>query len=159
MKLILLSLLFCALPLSAAELTGTVIYVYDGDTVTLRTEDGSKHKIRLYGIDSPETKQAYGQAAKLALWRMVFKQVVTVEYTKKDRYGRIIGKIKKDGENINAEMVLRGSAWHYVRYAPKDLLLKQSESMAKSEDMGLWQDTQPMPPWNYRKQVKNEVGK
>lgn len=159
MKTIALALLLCALSLSAAELTGTVIYVYDGDTVTLRTEDGNKHKVRLYGIDSPETKQAYGQAAKWQLWRMVFKQVVTVEYTQKDRYGRIIGKLKKDGENINAEMVLRGSAWHYVRYAPKDLLLKQSESMARDEDMGLWQDAKPVPPWNYRKQAKNEVGK
>lgn len=126
-----------------------VVYVYDGDTVTIKDECGNKHKIRLYGIDAPEAKQAYGQESKNVLAAMIFKQIVTVEYTQKDRYGRIIGKLKKDGQDINTEMVLRGSAWHYVRYAPKDILLKQAEMMAKDEQSGLWQEASPLPPWIY----------
>ncbi len=156
-----LSVLFTA-QVHAEILTGRVVGVADGDTVTV-LEDASniQFKIRLMGIDAPENKQAFGTKSKDYLSALVFNKQVTVEYSKKDKYGRTVGKITVDGVDANLEQVKAGMAWHYKQYqreqtvADRDLYA-QTEEDARTAKVGLWNDVDPMPPWDWRKTQKNK---
>ena len=65
---------------SAGEtITGRVVGVSDGDTITVLDSTKTRHKIRLAGIDAPESKQAFGQASKKSLAAMVFDRDVTLD--------------------------------------------------------------------------------
>lgn len=145
---------FCGIA-SAERLTGTVVSVHDGDTITLQTEAETK-KIRLAGIDAPEIKQPYGIESRDALRQGVLNQTVAVDTTKLDKYGRFVGKVLIDGEDINLKQVSRGLAWVYTDYI-KELaaddreLYRAAESAANDAHIGLWQDELPAPPWEYRK--------
>lgn len=102
--------------LSNAELLiGTILAVHDGDTVTLIT-DSEVRKIRLAGIDAPELKQAYGIESRNALKQDVLNQTVTVDTNKTDRYGRAVGKVLLNREDVNLKQVSRGLAWVYTDY-------------------------------------------
>jgi endonuclease YncB( thermonuclease family) len=87
---------------------------------------------------------------------MVFGKTVTVTSSKKDRYGRTLGKVTLDGKNINQEQINRGMAWFYRQYA-KELpdqvaaLYELSETLARKERRGLWADASPTPPWDFRR--------
>src|SRR5690242_12545637 len=74
-------------------LTGRVVRIADGDTITVLDATNAQHRIRLQGIDAPESHQAFGTQSKKNLSNMIFDQEVTVEYEKTDQYGRIVGKI------------------------------------------------------------------
>lgn len=114
MRNLLLILLLCFSSfLFADTLTGKVIKITDGDTVHVLLNDNNKEKIRLAGIDAPERKQAFGNKSKQYLADLIGAEIVIVEYNKRDRYGRIIGKILFEGRDINLEMVHAGFAWHY----------------------------------------------
>jgi|TARA_B110000908_G_scaffold112241_1_gene131624 endonuclease YncB( thermonuclease family) len=106
--ILLLSSLIPSLSL-ADTIIGEVIFVADGDTITVISE-GIKYKIRLSGINAPEKKQTYGVHSKQSLVDMVSKQTVSVSYNKRDRYKRIIGKVILDGQDINLEQIRRGLA-------------------------------------------------
>ena len=144
---------------AAATLVGHVVGVSDGDTVTVLTAENRKFKIRLTGIDAPEKKQPFGAFAKETLARQLFGQPVTVEWSKTDRYGRILGKIEVDGVDANLEQVREGSAWVYTQYL-RELTIEdrrlylEVEQQAKSEHAGLWRDTHPEPPWQWRKEKR-----
>lgn len=100
---------------SAEFFIGTVSSVHDGDTITLQTETATK-KIRLAGIDAPEIKQPYGFESRDALRQDILSQQVTVDTNKTDKYGRSVGKIMLNGEDINLKQVSRGMAWVYTDY-------------------------------------------
>jgi endonuclease YncB( thermonuclease family) len=146
---------------AASPISGRVVGVSDGDTVTVLDAHKRTHKIRLLGIDSPEKSQAFGERAKQSLSDLVFNKQVTVEGSKQDRYGRELGKIMLDGQDINLEQIRRGMAWHYKQYArdqlPEDRLsYAEAESTARQKRLGLWQDSQPVPPWSYRRAAKEQ---
>lgn len=101
----------------AATITGRVVGVADGDTVTVLDTSNTQHKIRLSGIDAPEKKQAFGMRSKQSLSDLVFDKQVAVETDKKDRYGREVGKILLTGQDVNLEQITRGFSWHYKAYA------------------------------------------
>lgn len=90
---------------------GVVVGVADGDTITVLDDERQQHKIRLAGIDAPEKKQSFGQKSKASLSSMVFGKSVTVEWTKRDRYRRIIGLVLVDGVDSNLKQVKAGMAW------------------------------------------------
>ena len=90
---LLLTTLLLATTLHAAEIQGTVVAVSDGDTITVLTPAKKQHKIRLLGIDAPESKQAFGTRSKQSLSDMVFKKEVVIEYKTQDRYKRYLGKV------------------------------------------------------------------
>ena len=142
---------------TAATLAGRVVGVSDGDTVTVLTAENRQFKIRLSGIDAPEKKQPFGTHAKETLARQLFGQAVVVEWSKTDRYGRIVGKIEVDGVDANLEQVREGSAWVYTQYL-RELpvedrkLYLEAERLAKAERRGLWRDEQPEPPWQWRRE-------
>lgn len=143
----------------ADTLRGRVVGVSDGDTVTVLDASNTQFKIRLMGIDAPEKKQAFGSKSKEALSRLVFNKLVTVEYYKKDRYGRTIGKIIVGDIDANLEQVKAGFAWHYKKYQKEQTLedrslYAQAEDQAMAERRGLWRDAEPVPPWDWRRQKK-----
>jgi endonuclease YncB( thermonuclease family) len=142
-------------------LTGRIVGVSDGDTVTLLDANHRQYKIRLTGIDAPEKKMPFGQRSKEHLSDLVFSKDVQVETEKLDRYGRTLGKILFDRKDINLAMVNAGLAWHYKKYqqeqsASDRLLYAHAEDQARQQRNGLWRDPSPTPPWEWRKGARTK---
>jgi len=140
----------------ADALTGRVVGIADGDTLTLLDATNTQHKIRLSGIDSPEKGQPFGQACKKSLSDLAYDRVVAVESNKLDRYGRVIGKVLVNGQDVNLEQVRRGCGWHYKKYQNEQILddrlsYNAAEESARARRVGLWTDLEPRPPWEWRK--------
>ncbi len=132
-----------------------MVGVSDGDTVTLLDGLHVQHRIRLAGIDAPEKAQPYGDASKRHLSDMVFGTSVTVDFEKHDRYGRIVGKILKDGRDASLEQLRSGFAWHYKQYQRDQSHADRStyaeiEIEAQQAHAGLWRDPAPVAPWTWR---------
>lgn len=133
-QIIVAALLLLAAPtILAATLTGRVVKVTDGDTINVLDHTNSQHRIRLQGIDAPERKQAYGNASRKHLASLVAGKTVTVEWDKKDRYGRIVGFVIVDGQDMNLEQLKAGMAWFY-RYYQKELSPERRRLYAQAED-------------------------
>ena len=131
-------------------LTGGVVGVTDGDTITVLDAGNTEHKIRLAGIDAPEQRQPYGAKAKRALSSKVFRKNVEITHSSKDRYGRIVGDVYFGARWINMELVAEGLAWHYKRYS-SDKVLAAAEIQARETRVGLWKDgSSSVPPWEFR---------
>ena len=161
MKTIILFFVLSA-SLSAAEITGVVVDVHDGDTIKIKIQSTKENQaiesvipIRLKEIDSPELSQPHGKEAAEALRNKIINQTVTIWYSKKDRYGRILGEIHFIERNINREMVLEGHAWWYRAYS-KDPSWEPIEQHAKNNKSGLWKVEKPESPWDYRVRIKRE---
>ena len=142
-------------PLLAAEYTGKVVSISDGDTITLLVPDGASYrqvKVRLGEIDTPERKQPYGTRAQQALSDLAFGKQARVVVQDTDRYGRTVGRVYVGGVDVNAEMVKQGAAWVYRQYA-KDPSLYRLEAEAKAAKRGLWglPEAERCPPWDWRK--------
>ena len=133
--------------------TGKVVGVHDGDSITILAAGNEQLKVRLDGIDAPELKQPFSQAAKEALSSLVFGKVVNFERLKKDRYGRTIAVVFAGQTNVNLELVRRGLAWRYDAYS-KDPVLLAAQNAAKAARRGLWSDKNPIPPWEWRASKK-----
>lgn len=150
---------FAMLPAAAGEiLLGHCVGVADGDTCTLLLThaDGGKttEKIRFHAIDAPEKKQAYGQAAKKFVSELIYGKEIRVEVQSRDRYGRIVGKIYVGDTYVNLAVVKAGYAWWYRRYAPKETAFKEAETAARTARRGLWQEKEPLAPWDFRHKGK-----
>lgn len=144
---------------SAETLRGKIVGVTDGDTVTLRT-DWDTYQVRVAGIDAPEKRQPFGSVSKKALSDCAFGQTVEVDTHKKDRYGRLIGKINSNGADCGLRQIQLGLAWHYKAYAkeqpaPDRESYSQAELVAREQRLGLWRDPNPTPPWDFRKESKS----
>ena len=157
-KLILLSLLLLTLSLFSAEIIGKVVGVSDGDTITVSDDmDQGNFRIRLDKIDAPEKKQAFGNKAKQYLSSLIFGKKVSIRYKSIDRYSRISGVVFLDGTEINLVMVQNGYAWHYS-YFDKTPAYIEAEKQARAEKKGLWQDPNPINPYQFRKSQKKTRG-
>ncbi len=132
------------------SINGHVVGISDGDTFSLLFDNGFTVKVRLNKIDCPEKKQAYSNRAKQELSNMIFNKNVRIEYTKKDGYGRVLGDVYVDNLYVNEEMIKRGMAWHYKKYSD-DAHFAELERKAMINKVGLWQDPNPVPPWDFRK--------
>jgi endonuclease YncB( thermonuclease family) len=129
--------------------------VSDGDTITVLDDNHTQHKIRLAGIDAPESKQAFGQRSKESLVKQVVGQDVMIDWSKIDKYQRKVGKVMLDGQDINLAQVRRGFAWHYKAYqgeqsAGDRVAYAEAEDAARGAHRGLWKDELPVPPWDFR---------
>ena len=145
----------------AATITGKVVSVSDGDTITVLDANKTQHKIRLEGIDAPEKAQAFGQRSKQHLSDQVFGKQVDVVSNKTDKYGRSVGKVLVGGKDANLEQVRAGLAWHYKQYQSEQSASDRSAyasaaTAAQAQRAGLWSDPKPMPPWDWRHGGKNE---
>lgn len=156
MKSTIAALLAClAFSASADTINGKVVAVADGDTVTVLDTSMVEHKIRLAGIDAPEKAQAFGNRSKEHLSGLVFGKTVTVDWNKKDVYGRTVGKVLVAGSDANLAQVQAGMAWHYKKYqneqSPSDRAsYAQAEDNARARKVGLWTDASPIPPSDFR---------
>jgi len=141
---------------------GAVTNVSDGDTVVIRPFTGNLFKCRLYGIDAPEVPhegeagQPHGLAADRELRNLVLNTTVDVILMGDSSYDREICVIKKMGVDINREMVKRGYAWAYRQHLERPYSSKyiEAEEEARKMRRGLWQQTNPTPPWKFRKRHK-----
>ena len=144
--------IFLLLPcIGYADFSGSVVSVLDGDTIEVLLNQHPE-RIRLSGIDCPEKHQAFGQRAKQAASELVYGKEVTLQPHGKDRYQRTLADvILQDGTNLNQELVRQGWCWWYRKYAPGDTVLEGLEMEAREARKGLWADSQPVPPWEWRK--------
>jgi len=142
---------------SVAEvISGKVVGITDGDTITLLDQEHTQHKIRLSGIDAPEKKQPYGQVAKKALSDCAYNRLAQIETSSTDRYQRKIGKVIVNGVDCNLRQVKLGMAWHYKKYIkeqPADdrQIYSSAQIKAMVDHAGLWADAEATPPWEFRK--------
>jgi len=143
-------LLAFALGTAHADFAGVVVAVVDGDTVDVLV-NRQPVRVRLAEIDAPEKGQAFGTRARQALAAAVFRNTVTVKETGRDGFGRTLGTITLDGRNINRVMVAEGWAWAYRHYL-KDRSLLDVEASARSARAGLWADSNPIAPWDWRRE-------
>jgi endonuclease YncB( thermonuclease family) len=147
----------------ARTITGKVVGIADGDTLTVLTAEKRQHKIRLAGIDAPESTQAFGLRSKQALSALVFGSTVTVTVRAQDKYGRVLGIVRDEtGRDINLAQIQAGMAWHYKAFEadqPRDerRAYAAAERAAQSARTGLWLDQRPIPPWDYRREKKTTL--
>lgn len=132
------------------------LYIVDGDTIHLK-DRGEWKRVRLQGIDAPEKDQAFGKDSTQALAACIYKaKKIRVEWTKKDKYGRLLGKVLADGIDCNLSQIKQGYAWHYKFYQKDQADLdRQSysdeEVASRKSQIGLWQDKCSTPPWDWRR--------
>ena len=157
LSIVLLTLLLPVIGTAATAeiIIGKVVGVHDGDTLTLLDDSKTQIKIRLAEIDAPESRQPYGSRAKQELSGLAFGRSAAVQVQDIDRYGRTVGRVTVDDVDVNAEMVRRGAAWVYRKYA-KDQSLFTIEEQARDAKAGLWAlpEADRMPPWEWRKMSK-----
>jgi micrococcal nuclease len=150
-SLLALILLSIASSACGADFSARVVGISDGDTITV-LRDRTGVRVRLHGIDAPETGQDFGSRAKQAASEMAFGQTVTVRPRDTDRHGRVVADvILPDGCSMNREMVATGMAWWDRRYAPADQELARLEAEAWAARRGLWSQPHRIPPWQWRK--------
>ena len=133
--------------LKNTRLNCQVVGISDGDTITCLAAN-TPHRIRLAGIDAPESKQAYGRRAKQALSQYIYRRDVHIRISDTDRYGRLVGTVYLDGSDINRQMITSGWAWAYRRYAGAGYI--NAEATARRQKRGLWQDANPVYPQDFR---------
>lgn len=156
-----LTLLLCLTALvstnSFADVTGKVVGITDGDTITVLDNTNVQHKVRLAGIDAPEKKQPFGQKSKQSLSDCAYDKSATIVGDKLDRYGRLVGKVMVNNVDCNLRQINQGLAWHYKKYMKEQvfddrLIYMHAEDDARNGKVGLWVDEMPEPPWEWRRQ-------
>jgi len=152
-----ITILFILWPFQQLTFQGKVTAVIDGDTIEV-LRDGRAVRIRLQGIDCPEKAQPFGAKAKELTSDLVYGKQVLVKVTGEDRYGRMLADVYVDAANttnefgawLNKALVATGMAWHYKQYS-QDQDLGYAEQTARRMKIGLWDDSEPVAPWLWRK--------
>lgn len=142
---------------AVAWIAGVVEHVYDGDSFRLHTTDGRTLGVRIAGIDAPERTQPFANVSRRALRDAIDNREVRIEAIKIDAYGRAVARVFVGGRDIGLEQIDEGLAWHFARYdadlAPVDReRYAQAQADAMARRAGLWQDSDPVAPWLFRKQ-------
>jgi len=143
----------------AADLSGRVVGISDGDTFTLLTSEKQQVKIRLAEIDAPESSQPYGNKSKQALSGLIFGKDIRVVVQTTDRYGRTVGRPYIGKLDVCEEMVRVGAAWVYRQYVIDESLF-DVENDARAARRGIWglSESEQVEPWNWRRGL-NSSGK
>lgn len=159
-----------ALPVDAKQpirtIEGTVTRVSDGDSIQVTDQLGTKVKVRLYGIDAPETAkgkklgQPHGEESFQALRQKVDRQGVRLDVMDIDKYRRLVSVVLIGNRDINYEMLAEGHAWAYRKYLKGPLAKSYiaAEEQAKNSRKGLWRQGGAEPPWDFRKIKTNSGG-
>lgn len=137
-------------------LSGRIVRIADGDTLTLLTSKKEQVRIRLAEIDAPESGQPFGTASKKSLSRMCASINATVRVQDIDRYGRVVGRVYCGGVDANALQVQDGMAWVYDSYV-RDKALYRLQQSARESNSGLWSDPKPIKPWEWRKGIRGDA--
>lgn len=136
---------------SAQTNTGHIAKVFDGDTVSFRKSNGRYYRVRLQGIDAPETRQTYGVECKALLDDITRGKSVTVMFYGSDSYKRMLGVLSTVAiPNINKFLIEEGCAWEYSAPLSLKTEYQNAEQTARSTNRGLWLDACPTEPWSFR---------
>ena len=154
--LVLQLLLLVSTRVPAEMLTGRIVGVSDGDTLTLLGAEHVSHNIRFAGIDTPEKKQPFGGKAKTSLSALAYNRTAEADCRKIDRYRRKVCVVFVGGKDVGLEQIKAGMAWWYRQYAkeqtPQERInYENAETLAKRNRYGLWNGTNPTPPWEWRR--------
>jgi endonuclease YncB( thermonuclease family) len=155
-------LFILALDVHAETLTGRIVGVSDGHTIKLLTASNVQHRIRIAGIDAPESKQAFGTRSKQSMSDLAFNREARAECYKQDRYRWDVCNVFVDGRDVGLEQAKRGMAWHYTAYAKEQAPADRdayaaAERDARTERRGLWHDAEPVAPWEWRRQRRERA--
>ncbi len=128
-----------------------VFDVVDGDTFTIHVK-GTRVRVRLLGVDTPESDQPYGLNARHCLSSLISGKKVWLYRTSTGKYKRTIALVYCDGVCVNRELVRRGAAWVYDKYCPADLRYEwdELEDVARTNRIGLWKAENPVKPSDWR---------
>jgi len=129
---------------------GKVVRIIDGDTFELLLNDRDNERIRLHGIDCPERDQPFSSKARNYLASLIFSKTVRIVRKDVDRYGRTIAMVFVKNINVNEALLSAGFAWHFKRY-DRNPQWAQLEKTAADQQLGLWADDSPTPPWEWRR--------
>jgi micrococcal nuclease len=132
-----------------AHAAPALVNVIDGDTVIIR-DNGLTYHLRLLDIDAPERQQAFGIQSRRSLKQLCEHANIAVHLQGRDMYGRTLGYLYCNNTDASQAQIALGMAWFNARYS-KRLALDALQQQAQQQGLGLWQDTQPMPPWQWRK--------
>lgn len=129
-----------------------VYHIVDGDSLLVKTQ-GKKIAIRLYGIDTPEENQPFSRNAERFTRRLSQNRIVVVHPVERDDYGRLVARVIVGRTDISQELVRSGLAWVHIYYCRKSICnsWKVLEKKARRGRIGLWQDKQPIAPWEWKK--------
>ena len=165
-------LLFNAAPSPAIirTLTGIVTKVADGDTIHVLTSEQTRLKIRMYGIDAPETPkinkhtgrigkagQFFAEEASKALASKILGKHVRLDIIDIDRYRRLVSIIWLADRNINLEMISEGYAEAYEKYlkSPYRSIFLEAQKKAQEAGKGIWSQSDYERPKDYRQKTGN----
>ena len=154
--LLFISIIINASPPPGDTLIGKVTKIVDGDTFDLLTEGLVTFRIRMNGIDCPESKQTDFKLCKEALADFIYGKMVWIVISGKDRWKRALADVYLGKKNINYEMVKNGFAWYFIKYS-NDMNLSRAEKKARKLKKGLWATPNPTPPWQFRRPLKKRV--
>lgn len=150
-------LFISAAGVDAASLFGKVIEVNSGDVITISNLNRPV-RVRLLGVDAPEIDQTFGDVAKKHLADLVYDKSVLVEYAGIAGDHSLNGRVLLEGADVGAQMIRDGAAWvdpsteHRLSVTDREVY-QQSEVAARSERRGLWQQENPLAPWEFVKAV------
>lgn len=131
-----------------------VTSITDGDTFRGLTKDNEEIKFRIYGIDAPESHQAFGNKSTQYFADLIFGKTVGIKVQSTDFFGRLVVWVyTPDGKDVSAEMLKAGMAWHFKKY-DKSEEYATLENKARSNRVGLWVDKNPIEPWEFRRKKK-----
>lgn len=162
LAVLLMTIVLLPVPVPAATLRGEVVRLDDGDSLVVVDRAGKRHNVRLGWIDAPEHDQPYGRQSKHHLATLVLRKKVIVVWKRQDRYGRLIGRLTVNGRDAGLAQLRAGMAWHYEAYADEQSARERTryhnaQAKAKRERRGLWAQSNPVPPWEFRRmQVPRE---
>ena len=148
------------LPSSSWAWSAFVLWVTDGDSLTVIDRHYRLQRIRVYGIDCPESDQAYGFTARMKTAWEVWMRPVTLTPVEKDCYGRLVARVRKTNQELSAILVSSGLAWVYERYCRQDACRywERLEAEARKNGHGLWSKPDPIPPWRWRHGERPHTG-
>ena len=129
-----------------------VVGISDGDTFTVINRDKLQLRVRVYGIDAPERGQAFGNRAKQALSSYIAGEEIEIDVQSQEKWGRFVARVyTPEGEDVALLMLRSGMAWHYAHF-DGTAAYREAQEAARAEKAGLWTDSNPIAPWDFRKQ-------
>ena len=130
-----------------------VVRVVDGDTIEIQQKMRTQ-RVRIWGIDTPEWDQRYGAQSSQFTRSLVTGKEVQVVPKAVDKYGRLVAAVTVDNMDVGEELIKSGLAWVHIYYCHEPICdsWKSLQERAKSEHRGLWNDSDPIAPWQWKKQ-------
>jgi endonuclease YncB( thermonuclease family) len=158
-KIAAMLIILAAIPVSAYATRATVIDAYDGDTLNADVQ-GQAVRVRLYGIDAPESGQDGNVAATRFLRRLVLDHPVEINVVETDRFDQAVAVVIRRGKesSVNAAMVANGYAWVNTDLCRTDECpkWKKLENQARTLKLGIWSSYNVVPPWEFRERQRKE---